>query len=402
MVDEQHRNAHSEHQLLGRLPIQLRVWHRHDRLHDCAASGTNEFATKTGGTWTYYAYKANFKLQSKTKVALRGYNDIGKGVVGYSVNDYGVYGYSVNTNGIYGESVEQAGLAGRSTDSKGIEGYSTNNYALYGTSQNSNALFATTYSGGSILFLDQVNTNPYADYSGSMIFAQSIGNDNDYNTFHHGVFIYRSTATPANIANGFGLAYSVGLRHRRNITARSLFGGGLGERFEQDAEVQIQTMDATAAPTTKFSIGGSVQNTLTSIQSPTVIGSVIKGASTQTADLQEWQNNGGSILASVNASGSLFVENGNRVCTAANGLCVSAGNTTAQMIAAVNNTIGVFNIDINASNVTNAPWLSSSSSGWTNNSQNTTTTLNVGIGTTTPGGPLDVLAQWPSSSQQIL
>ena len=111
----------------------------------------------------------------------------------------------------------------------------------------------------------------------------------------------------------------------------------------------------------------------------------------------------------LNVSGTI-TQQGVAICLANGTNCPAVtGNTTAQMIAAINNTVGVFNIDINASNVTNAPWLSSISyqstaAGWTNTSTYTTTNLtmnvsnmlwvnttNVGIGTTSPNNTLAVI-----------
>jgi hypothetical protein len=66
------------------------------------------------------------------------------------------------------------------------------------------------------------------------------------------------------------------------------------------------------------------------------------------------------IYGTLNSSGNVY-ENGSRVCTAANGLCASGS-------------------------------YQSSAAGWTNNSQNTTTTLNVGIGTTAPNYSLHVVS----------
>lgn len=47
--------------------------------------------------------------------------------------------------------------------------------------------------------------------------------------------------------------------------------------------------------------GGSV----VTISSSSVIGQVIKGASGQTADLQQWQNSAGTVLVEVTANGGL-------------------------------------------------------------------------------------------------
>jgi hypothetical protein len=44
-------------------------------------------------------------------------------------------------------------------------------------------------------------------------------------------------------------------------------------------------------------------------QGATDIGAVIKGASSQTADLQEWQNSSGTVLAKVDANGNIFAAN---------------------------------------------------------------------------------------------
>lgn len=56
-------------------------------------------------------------------------------------------------------------------------------------------------------------------------------------------------------------------------------------------------------------------------------GIVIRGLSSQTANLQEWQNSAGTVLASVNASGQIF-EGSNRVYSAGNKVPVSGISAT--------------------------------------------------------------------------
>ncbi len=80
------------------------------------------------------------------------------------------------------------------------------------------------------------------------------------------------------------------------------------------------------------SIGGSaiIANTTLAVQSAALAnkGLVVRGASGQTANLQEWQNNGGSAVAQMTASGSLEVlsldisgpANGQMIRTKANGV----------------------------------------------------------------------------------
>jgi hypothetical protein len=46
------------------------------------------------------------------------------------------------------------------------------------------------------------------------------------------------------------------------------------------------------------------------VVTPTVVGLAVRGAASQTANLQEWQNSAGSILASVNSLGGLYVVSG--------------------------------------------------------------------------------------------
>ena len=68
----------------------------------------------------------------------------------------------------------------------------------------------------------------------------------------------------------------------------------------------------TNTDVTSTATGGTVSSTATAtlqninIGVPGAKGSVIKGAASQTANLQEWQNSAGTALAYVNASGSLF------------------------------------------------------------------------------------------------
>ncbi len=95
------------------------------------------------------------------------------------------------------------------------------------------------------------------------------------------------------------------------------------------AQVEIETMNTTVVPL------------------------AIRGVASQAANLTEWKNGTNTTVAYVNASGSLFVESGNRVCTASNGLC-SGGSANG-------------------------------TGGWTNGSTQTNTSLNVSI-----NGTLDV------------
>lgn len=71
--------------------------------------------------------------------------------------------------------------------------------------------------------------------------------------------------------------------------------------------------------------GASTENALLQIDASTEKGLVIQGANGQTQNLTEWQNNSGTILASINASGAMFID-GSQVCTANNGLCNSGGS----------------------------------------------------------------------------
>ena len=61
-----------------------------------------------------------------------------------------------------------------------------------------------------------------------------------------------------------------------------------------------------------FSVGSAARGTekvfvLNDIASN--VGLIVKGAASQTADLQQWQNSAGTVLASINASGDLTVQN---------------------------------------------------------------------------------------------
>jgi hypothetical protein len=50
---------------------------------------------------------------------------------------------------------------------------------------------------------------------------------------------------------------------------------------------------------------------------------IVRGTASQIANLTEWQDNGGSVLSYVDASGDIFAQDG-QVCTASNGLCGGA------------------------------------------------------------------------------
>ena len=76
----------------------------------------------------------------------------------------------------------------------------------------------------------------------------------------------------------------------------------IGEYFTPNAQLHIQSRNSTTKPL------------------------IVQGKVGQSTNLQEWQNSSGTALAYVNSSGSLFVDNGSQVCTAANGLCAGGAS----------------------------------------------------------------------------
>jgi hypothetical protein len=50
---------------------------------------------------------------------------------------------------------------------------------------------------------------------------------------------------------------------------------------------------------------GQTGDTINTLSNPATIGSIIKGAASQTADLQQWRNSAGSVLVSINSTGTL-------------------------------------------------------------------------------------------------
>ena len=67
---------------------------------------------------------------------------------------------------------------------------------------------------------------------------------------------------------------------------------------------------SSGANTPYFDMGASKSNTITLVQrTASAVGLTVKGAASQTANLQEWQNSAGTVLASINASGDLTVQN---------------------------------------------------------------------------------------------
>ena len=69
----------------------------------------------------------------------------------------------------------------------------------------------------------------------------------------------------------------------------------------------------------------------TNLQSASTVGLTIKGAASQTSNLQEWQNSSGTVLAKVDSSGSMFTT------TASAGTNTTQVATTAFVKTAIDN-----------------------------------------------------------------
>ena len=88
---------------------------------------------------------------------------------------------------------------------------------------------------------------------------------------------------------------------RGNTGGTPMYLGSIGDTANGVAAITT-TSGAGSTSITSFGVNGNI---VTNLQSASAIGLIIKGAASQTANLQEWQNSAGTVLASVNASGKL-------------------------------------------------------------------------------------------------
>jgi hypothetical protein len=99
----------------------------------------------------------------------------------------------------------------------------------------------------------------------------------------------------------------------------------------------ISTGGATLAGSTWAQGGLRVQgnyggsNTMDIVNNQNIIGLTIKGNSTQTANLQEWQNSSGTVLGSLSANGQLYVYE-NTAGASGNALDINQGSGSRRMV----------------------------------------------------------------------
>ena len=90
-----------------------------------------------------------------------------------------------------------------------------------------------------------------------------------------------------------------------------------------------------------FSIADGGANLIT-LQTASSVGSTIKGAASQTANLQEWQNSSGTVLSVVDASGNVGIGTASpkiNLHIVANGATTGLGGTPADRGLALTGTI---------------------------------------------------------------
>ena len=88
---------------------------------------------------------------------------------------------------------------------------------------------------------------------------------------------------------------------RGNTTGAWMSLGSIGDSSNGIASIAIQNTSSQ----TVFSVG-QTGNVLASIQSPSTVGLIVKGAASQTANLQEWQTSDGTIQLRMTSIGKLF------------------------------------------------------------------------------------------------
>jgi hypothetical protein len=128
------------------------------------------------------------------------------------------------------------------------------------------------------------------------------------------VFNASPTLTPATVAN-VGLTVQALASQTADLLQIQDSGGTARASFERGGALSVQPSTAVNGYT------GFFKN-----PSSSVIAIIAKGAASQTANLQEWQNSAGSILAQVNASGAASF-GGNNTLSASIGVGVGGSPT---------------------------------------------------------------------------
>jgi hypothetical protein len=194
------------------------------------------------------------------------------------------------------------------------------------------AVYATT--SGTAVFATNAGTAVYATNSGTAVFATTSGTA----TFatNSGTAVFATNASTAVSVSGSAITQSqvvnltTDLANRAVLNAANAFTvGGHSITSEGTAIVplfirgasgqtvnllQIQTSDGNVRTRITnagaLRIGGDIGSTGLAVNMDFIgsagIGAVIRGAASQSANLQEWQNSGGTALARVGSDGRIF------------------------------------------------------------------------------------------------
>ena len=90
---------------------------------------------------------------------------------------------------------------------------------------------------------------------------------------------------------------------RGNTSGMPMYLGSIGDAAQGVAAITT-TSGAGSTSITSFGVNGNI---ITNLQSASAIGLIIKGAASQTADLQQWQNSAGTVYASISPYGQLSI-----------------------------------------------------------------------------------------------
>jgi hypothetical protein len=118
---------------------------------------------------------------------------------------------------------------------------------------------------------------------------------------------------------------------------------------------------------------------------------IVQGATSQSANLTEWQNKAGAVLSSINSTGRMTIA-GSPVCTAANGLCGSGSSNLT--LADINTNMGNYSanprlyVNLTAINANMGNWSSVSANYYTITQVNTLGNFSANGMTTTQIGTL--------------
>ena len=221
-------------------------------------------------------------------------------------------GSTVPTNGVYLPAANTLGFATNSTvrmqvDSNGnvVIGGGTSSTVTFAIRKNptGNSLYYNQYSGGTI---QSSVTNVWFGYASEASTAAASFTLNN---------IIHFEASQSTIGAGSSVSNQYGFRARS-----SMVGAGNNYGFSGDIPSQANTWNfyaqgtaanyfagQTTVGSTSLTLGsGSVAQQFGVVSSAaTSVGAVIRGAASQTGNLQEWQNSAGTVLASVSNAGDI-------------------------------------------------------------------------------------------------